>query len=243
MYPLVRMEDPNPCLLVIIGADESGRKELLGVWDGCRESEQSWKEVLLDLKHRGLTKPPKIAVGDGALGFWKALVQVYPSTRPQRCWVHKTTNVLNKLPKSVQPHAKEHLHHIWMAPTRAEAEDAFDTFIEAYDAKYPKAVECLTKDREELLTFYDFPAEHWRHLRTTNPIESIFATIRLRTAKTRGCLSRNTALTMVFKLPLCAQSRWRRLNGSELLTDVVGGVRLEDGVRSTTQQAQIQDAA
>ncbi len=243
VYPQARMEDPNPCLLVIIGADESGRKELLGVWDGCRESELSWKEVLLDLKSRGLVEPPKTAVGDGALGFWKALAQVYPSTRSQRCWVHKTSNVLNKLPKSVQPHAKEHLHRIWMAPTRAEAEDAFNTFVEAYDAKYPKAVECLTRDREELLTFYDFPAQHWRHLRTTNPIESTFATIRLRTAKTRGCLSRNTALTMVFKLALCAQSRWRRLNGSELLNDVVGGVRFEDGVRSTPEQAQVEDAA
>lgn len=243
VYPQARMEDPNPCLLVVIGADESGRKELLGVWDGCRESELSWKEVLLDLKSRGLVEPPKIAVGDGALGFWKALVQVYPATRPQRCWVHKTSNVLNKLPKSVQPHAKEHLHRIWMAPTRAEANDAFDTFIEAYDAKYPKAVECLTKDREELLTFYDFPADHWRHLRTTNPIESTFATIRLRTAKTRGCLSPNTALTMVFKLALCAQSPWRRLNGSELLTDVVGGVRFKDGVRAQHEPAQTEEAA
>lgn len=243
VYPQARMEDPNPCLLVVIGADESGRKELLGVWDGCRESDQSWMEVLLDQKRRGLREPPNIAVGDGALGFWKALAQVYPSTRPQRCWVHKTRNVLNKLPKSIQPHAKERLHRIWMAPTRAEANDAFDTFIQAYDAKYPKAVECLVKDREELLTFYDFPAEHWRHLRTTNPIESTFATIRLRTAKTRGCLSRNTALTMVFKLALCAQGRWRRLNGSELLTDVVGGVRFEDGVRSDNEPAQSEDAA
>jgi transposase-like protein len=237
------MEDPNLCLLVVIGADESGRKELVGVWDGCRESEQSWKELLLDLKRRGLGDPPKIAVGDGALGFWKALAQVYPSTRLQRCWVHKTRNVLNKLPKSVQTHAKQHLHQIWMAPTRAEAEDAFDYFTQAYDAKYPKAAECLTKDREELLTFYDFPAEHWRHLRTTNPIESTFATIRLRTAKTRACLSRKTALTMVFKLALCAQSHWRRLNGSELLTDVVGGVPFRDGVRVTDEPDQTEEAA
>jgi transposase-like protein len=243
VYPQARMEDPNPCLLVVIGADESGRKELVGVWDGCRESEQSWKELLLDLKRRGLSESPKIAVGDGALGFWKALAQVYPSTRPQRCWVHKTRNVLNRLPKSAQPHAKQHLHRICMAPTREEAEDAFDYFTQAYDAKYPKAVECLTKDREELLTFYNFPAEHWRHLRTTNPIESTFATIRLRTAKTRGCLSRNTALTMVFKLALCAQTRWRRLNGSELLTDIVGGVLFKDGVRNTHQPAQAEDAA
>jgi len=243
VYPQARMEDPNPCLLVVIGADKSGRKELVGVWDGCRESEQSWKELLLDLKRRGLGDPPKIAVGDGALGFWKALAQVYPSTRPQRCWVHKTRNVLNKLPKSVQAHAKQHLHQIWMAPTRAEAEDAFDYFTQAYDAKYPKAAECLTKDREELLTFYDFPAEHWRHLRTTNPIESTFATIRLRTAKTRGCLSRNTALTMVFKLAICAQSHWRRLNGSELLNDVVGGLTFRDGVRITDEPAQAEEAA
>lgn len=243
VYPQARMEDPNPCLLVVIGADASGRKELVGVWDGVRESEQSWKELLLDLKQRGITEPPNIAVGDGALGFWKALAQVYPSTGNQRCWVHKTKNVLNKLPKSVQPHAKEHIHAIWMAPTRAEAESAFDYFIQAYDAKYPKAVECLRKDRRELLAFYDFPAEHWRHLRTTNPIESTFATIRLRTAKTRGCLSRKTALAMVYKLGVSAQNGWRRLNKSELLTDVVGGVTFKDGVKITEDPTQTKGAA
>ena len=237
------MEDPNPCLLVIIGADVSGRKELVGVWDGYRESEQSWLELLLDLKRRGLTMEPKVAVGDGAMGFWKALMQVYPSTRHQRCWVHKTKNILNKLPKSQQEHAKEHIHQIWMAPTREEAEDAFNYFVEAYDDKYPKAVECLTKDREELLTFYDFPAAHWHHLRTTNPIESTFATIRLRTAKTRGCLSRKTALAMVYKLALSAQGRWRRLNTSELLTDVVGGVIFKDGVRNDDEVVTAEDAA
>ena len=237
------MEDPNPCLLVIIGADVSGRKELVGVWDGYRESEQSWLELLLDLKRRGLTMEPKVAVGDGAMGFWKALMQVYPSTRHQRCWVHKTKNILNKLPKSQQEHAKEHTHQIWMAPTGEEAEDAFNYFVEAYDDKYPKAVECLTKDREELLTFYDFPAAHWHHLRTTNPIESTFATIRLRTAKTRGCLSRKTALAMVYKLALSAQGRWRRLNTSELLTDVVGGVIFKDGVRNDDEVVTAEDAA
>lgn len=243
VYPQARMEDPNPCLLTLIGADASGRKELIGVWDGIRESEQSWKELLLGLKGRGLTKPPNIAVGDGAMGFWKALAQVYPSTRPQRCWVHKTANVLNKLPKSVQPHAKARLHDIWMAPTRDQADRAFDGFTEVYDAKYPKAVDCLRKDRAELLTFYDFPAEHWRHLRTTNPIESTFATIRLRTAKTRGCLSRKTALAMVFKLTQTAQKGWRRLNGSELMTQVVGGARFQDGVRIAEDQEATEDAA
>jgi len=243
VHPQARMEDPNPCLLVIIGADVSGRKELVGVWDGYRESEQSWIELLLDLKRRGLTMEPKVAVGDGAMGFWKALMQVYPSTRHQRCWVHKTKNILNKLPKSQQEHAKEHIHQIWMAPTREEAEDAFNYFVEAYDDKYPKAVECLTKDREELLTFYDFPAAHWHHLRTTNPIESTFATIRLRTAKTRGCLSRKTALAMVYKLALSAQGRWRRLSKSELLTDVVGGVIFKDGVRNDDEVVTAEDAA
>ncbi|MAF08942.1 IS256 family transposase [Candidatus Poribacteria bacterium] len=243
VHPQARMEHPNPCLLVIIGADASGRKELVGVWDGYRESEQSWLELLLDLKRRSLTMAPKVAVGDGAMGFWKALMQVYPSTRHQRCWVHKTKNVLNKLPKSLQAHAKEQIHAIWMAPTREEAEAAFDYFIAAYDAKYPKAVACLTKDREELLVFYDFPGDHWRHLRTTNPIESTFATIRLRTAKTRGCLSRKTALAMVYKLALSAQRGWRRLNNSELLTDVVGGVTFKDGVRTTEDVAPTKEAA
>jgi len=243
VYPQARMEDPNPCLLVIIGADESGRKELVGVWDGVRESEQSWLELLLDLKRRGLAIAPKVAVGDGAMGFWKALMQVYPSTLHQRCWVHKTRNILNKLPKSLQAHAKEHIHAIWMAPTREEAEAAFEHFIATYGAKYPKAVACLTDDRDELLVFYDFPGEHWRHLRTTNPIESTFATIRLRTAKTRGCLSRKTALAMVYKLALFAQRGWRRLNKSELLTDVVGGVIFKDGVRLTEEVVTAEDAA
>ncbi len=224
----VRM-DNHQCLLVLIGATEDGQKELLAVEDGHRESAQSWREVLVDLKRRGLEISPKLATGDGALGFWKALAEVYGETRKQRCWVHKTANVLNKLPKSVQPKAKEALKEIWMAETKAEAEKAFDAFIETYGSKYPKAVECLSKDREELLTFYDFPAEHWKHIRTTNPIESTFATVRLRTAKTRGCLSRTTALTMTFQLARCAQKGWRKLNGYQHLAEIIRGVKFVDG--------------
>ncbi|MFQ5993434.1 MAG: IS256 family transposase [Nitrospiraceae bacterium] len=226
-----RLEESKQCLLVIMGADETGRKALLGIWDGYRESEQSWAELLLDLKRRGLRLAPKLAIGDGALGFWKALRQVFGTTRRQRCWVHKTANVLNKLPKSVQKQAKQRLHEIWMAPTKADAEQAFAYFIAAYEAKYPKAVECLTKDRETLLAFYDFPAEHWVHLRTTNPIESTFATVRLRTAKTRGCLSRETALTMVFKLCLSAEKRWRCLNGPKQLAELIKGIEFQDGMQ------------
>ena len=231
IYFQVRLEQANQCFLVIIGADEAGNKELIGFWDGYRESEQSWTELLLDLKSRGLVIGPKLAVGDGALGFWKALIKVYGETRRQRCWVHKTANVLNKLPKSVQKQAKGRLHEIWMAPGRREADNAFDYFIEAFRAKYPKAANCLAKDRDALLTFFDFPAEHWAHIRTTNPIESTFATVRLRTDKTRGCLSRDTAFTMVFKLCMSAQKRWRRLNGSDLLADVLEAVKFEDGVK------------
>ena len=224
-----RMEEASQCFLVIIAADERGGKELVGIWDGYRESEQSWKELLLDVKCRGLTISPKLVVGDGALGFWKALPQVYGQARVQRCWVHKTANVLNKLPKGVQRRAKQRLQEIWMAESKQDAEKAFDCFVETYEAKYPKAARCLVKDREALLTFYDFPAQHWVHIRTTNPVESTFATVRLRTAKTRGCLSRTTALTMVFKLCLSAQKRWRRLNGSEKLAKVIRGVRFQDG--------------
>ncbi len=205
--------------------------------DGYRESTQSWLELLLDLKHRGLTMAPELATGDGALGFWKALRQVYGQTGEQRCWVHKTANVLNKLPKSLQSKAKGQLQNIWMAETKADAEKAFDFFIEAYGAKYDKAVACLAKDRDCLLTFYEFPAEHWKHVRSTNPIESTFATVRLRTTKTKGCLSRKTALAMVFKLLLSARKKWRKLNGSDHLAEVIQGVRFEDGIK------QIQNAA
>ena len=231
VYFQARLEQAKQCFLVIIGADEAGNKELIGLWDGFRESEQSWSELLLDLKSRGLTMGPKLATGDGALGFWKALCKVYGETRQQRCWVHKTANVLNKLPKGLQPQAKQRLHEIWMAPGVDDADKAFDLFLESYRAKYPKAADCLEKDREALLAFYDFPAEHWVHIRTSNPIESTFATVRLRTAKTRGCLSRETAFTMVFKLTLCAQRTWRRLNGSNWLADVIEGIRFEDGIK------------
>jgi len=231
VYFQARLEQARQCFLVIIGADEAGNKELVGLWDGFRESEQSWLELLLDLKSRGLEMGPKLAVGDGALGFWKALRKVYGDTRQQRCWVHKTANVLNKLPKSTQKQAKQRIHEIWMAEGREEAEKAFDLFVDSYQAKYPKAADCLAKDRDVLLTFYDFPAEHWVHIRTTNPIESTFATVRLRTVKTRGCLSRETASTMVFKLTLCAQRKWRRLNGSNWLAEVIEGVKFEDGMK------------
>ena len=231
VYFQTRLEQAKQCFLVIIGADEAGNKELVGLWDGYRESEQSWSELLLDLKSRGLEMGPKLATGDGALGFWKALRKVYGETRQQRCWVHKTANVLNKLPKSLQKQAKQRLHEIWMAEGRVAAEKAFDLFVDSYKAKYPKAAECLAKDRDALLAFYGFPAEHWVHIRTSNPIESTFATVRLRTAKTRGCLSRETASTMVFKLTLCAQRTWRKLNGSNWLAEVIEGVKFEDGIK------------
>lgn len=230
VYCQARMEEQKQCLLVLMGSTAAGKKELIAVMDGYRESEQSWLELLVDLKRLGLEAAPKVAVGDGALGFWKALRKVFPKTRPQRCWVHKTANVLNKLPKGLQAKAKEALQEIWMAESRGDAVKAMDAFKAAYGAKYPKAVECLTKDRDELLTFYDFPAEHWKHLRTSNPIESTFATVRLRTAKTRGCLSRTTAMTMVFQLCRSAEKRWRKLDGYDLLGKVVEGVTFVDGV-------------
>jgi len=232
-----RMEDASQCMLVIIGATKHGTKELVAVVDGYRESEQSWLEVLNDLKRRGLAAAPRLAVGDGALGFWSALPKVFGETRRQRCWMHKSGNVLDKLPKHVQARAKDNLHQIWMAETKAEAEKAFDHFIESYEAKYPKATECLAKDRDVLLTFYDFPAEHWIHLRTTNPVESMFATVRLRTNKTRGMLTRDTMLTMVFKLSLSAQQRWRRLNKPERLGDLIEGIRFVDGIKQETKEA------
>ena len=232
-----RMEDEKQCILVVMGATADGRKELVGMTDGYRESEQSWYELLVDLKKRGLKVAPKLAIGDGALGFWKALPKVFGKTRRQRCTVHKTVNVLDKLPKSAQKKAKSLLHEIWMAETKENAENAFDYFVEAYGAKYPKAAQCLTKDREDLLTFYDFPAEHWLHIRTTNPIESTFATVRLRTNKTRGCLTRETMLTMVFKLTSSAQKRWRRLNVPELLADVITGANFVNGVKKKKEAA------
>jgi len=229
IYFNVRMEDSRQCILVIIGVTEYGKKEFVAIEDGYRESEQSWREVLLGLKKRGLKIGPNLAVGDGSLGFWGALTKIYPETRHQRCWVHKTANVLNKVPKGMQPKVKAALQEIWMAATREDAYKAFDSFVETYEAKYPKAVDCLKKDREELLAFYDFPAEHWQHIRTTNPIESTFATVRLRTAKTRGCVSRKTILAMVFKLGQSAQKRWCKLRGFKLLGEVIRGVKFVNG--------------
>jgi putative transposase len=229
IYCNVRMDD-RQCLLVIIGVTEDGHKELVALEGGLRESEQSWIEVLVDINRRGLQIPPQLAIGDGSLGFWKALSKVYDTTRWQRCWVHKATNILNKLPKSVQGKAKQRLHLIWMADNKAEAEKNFDAFIQTYEAKYPKATACLKKDREVLLTFYDFPAEHWRHIRTTNPIESTFATVRLRTAKVRGCFSSLTVLTMAFQLCRCAQKRWIKLHHPERLAEVIRGVKFVNGI-------------
>jgi len=233
-----RLEDDAQCLLVIIGATPEGKKELVGLIDGVRESAQSWKELLLDLKQRGLAIGPELAVADGALGFWKALPEVWPKTREQRCWVHKTANVLNKLPKSLQGKAKRALQNIWMAETRKAAEAAFDTFAEIYGTKYDKAVECLTKDRDVLLAFYDFPAEHWMHLRTTNPIESTFATVRHRTTRSKGCLSNKTALAMTFKLAQSAEMSWHRLRGYNQLPKIIMGVKFNDGVEVIKSQTQ-----
>jgi len=233
-----RLEDDAQCLLVIIGATPEGRKELVGLIDGVRESAQSWKELLLDLKRRGLAMGPELAVADGALGFWQAVEEVWPKTCGQRCWVHKTANVLNKLPKSQQPKAKRAIQEIWMAETKKDALAAFDAFAETWGIKYEKAVECLTKDRDALLAFYDFPAEHWKHLRTTNPIESSFATVRHRTIRSKGCLSNKTALAMIFKLAEAAEKSWRRLDGHNQLPKLILGVRFSDGVEVVRPQAQ-----
>jgi len=234
IYCNVRLEDDRQCLLVLMGATADGTKELIAVVDGVRESELSWKEVLLSLKSRGLEHAPELAIGDGALGFWKALREVFPETREQRCTVHKTANVLNKLPRSIQPQAKRALHDIWQAPARAEADKAFDLFLDTFEAKYPQAAMCLEKDRTELLAFYDFPAENWCHIRTTNPIESTFATIRLRQRKTRGCGSAKASLTMMFKLAQSAAKGWRKLRGHTHLKDLLRGVRFIDGENEHT---------
>ena len=229
----IRLEEDRQCILVLMGATADGHKELIALGDGFRESEQSWKALLLDCRARGLSVAPSLAVGDGALGFWKALRQVFPSTKEQRCWVHKTANVLDKLPRGQQPKAKAMLHDIWQAATKGEAEKAFDLFVATWQAKYAKATECLVKDREALLVFCDFPAEHWVHVRTTNPVESTFATVRLRTSKTKGSGSRAACLTMVFKLMESAAKNWRLLNGSSLIGEVIAGVRFVDGVKQT----------
>ena len=231
VYFKPRMAEERQCVLVIVGTDEYGHKELLAMIDGFRESAESWRELLLDLRRRGLKQDPKLAIGDGALGFWTALREVFATTREQRCWVHKTMNVLNALPKSLQDRAKNHLHDIWQAETKAGAGAAFDFFVETYGVKYDKAVAKLVKDREALLTFYDYPAEHWKHIQTSNPIESTFATVRHRTKRTKGCLSRRTGLAMVFKLMMSAQKKWRKLDGQNRLPEIIQGVEFRDGLR------------
>ena len=243
IYLQARLEEEKQCILVIIGATPEGRKELIGFTDGLRESAQDWRELLLDLKRRGLAHAPELAVADGGLGFWKAVGEIWPKTIEQRCWVHKTANILNKLPRKQQPKAKRSLQDIWTAETRDDAETAFDAFIETYKLKYEKAADCLAKDREALLAFYDFPAEHWKHLRTSNPIESTFATVRHRTVRTKGCLSNKTALALVFKLVEAAQKSWRRLDGPKQLPKVLRGVKLNDGLEITIANHQPQTAA
>ena len=232
VYSGLRAEQTKLCALVVIGVNARGEKHFLAIEDGVRESTQSWREVLLKLKSRGMNVP-ELAIGDGAMGFWAALEEVYPETRQQRCWMHKTMNILNCLPKSAQPKAKQALHNIWQAETRADAEKAFDLFIKTYEPKYPKAAVCLHKDREELMAFYDFPAQHWQSIRTSNPIESTFGTIRHRTKRSKGCLSRDGMLHMMFKLGLCAEKKWRRLRGFDYLAKVVTGVKFKDGVEVT----------
>jgi len=233
-----RLEDAAQCLLVILGATPEGKKELVGLIDGVRESAQSWRELLLDLKRRGLATAPELAVADGALGFWQAVEEVWPQTRGQRCWVHKTANVLNKLPKSQQPKAKRALQEIWMTETKKDALAAFDVFVDTWGVKYDKAVACLVKDRDALLAFYDFRAEHWKHLRTSNVIESAFATVRHRTVRSKGCLSNKTALTMIFKLAEAAEKSWRRLDGHNQLPKLILGVKFTDGLEVVRPQVQ-----
>jgi transposase-like protein len=241
VYFNIRSEEAKQCILVIIGVNEHGKKELIAIEDGYRESTQSWTELLEDIRHRGLSTAPKLAIGDGALGFWNAISKVYPETRHQRCWVHKTANILNKLPKSVQPKVKEALHDIWMAETRDDAYKAFDSAVNRFGDKYPGAMKCLGKDKAQMLAFYDFPAIHWQHIRTSNPIESTFATVRLRTVKTRNAVSRATILSMVFKLAQSAENRWNKLRGFKLLADVIEGVKFVDGEKQEVENLDSED--
>jgi len=235
IYSGLRAEDERLCALVLIGVNERGQKRFLAIEDGVRESKQSWLDLLRELKERGLKLAPNLAVGDGALGFWAALEEIFPQTRSQRCWVHKTANILNYLPRSLQARAKAGLHDIWMADTKVNADKAFESFVTNFGAKYPKATECLVKDRAALLAFYDFPAEHWIHIRSSNVIESSFATIRHRTDRTKGCLARDGMLAMIYKLGQSAERSWRRLRGFEWLAKVVEGVKFSDGVEVKEQ--------
>jgi putative transposase len=236
IYFNVRLTDDRPCVLVLIGALACGRKEIISIHDGERESTLSWKEVLLSLKRRGLSKAPLLAVGDGSLGFWKALEEVFPETKHQRCWVHKTANILDKMSKKVQGAAKKMIQEMYLSDTKEDAMKVFNDFIELYEARYPRACDCLKKDKDQLFTFYNFPAIHWQHIRTTNPIESTFATVRHRSRQTKGCGSREATLSMVFKLIMSAQKRWQRLRGSELIDKVVRGVKFVNGEEKGTQE-------
>jgi transposase-like protein len=238
LYLNVRLEDSRHCLLVVMGLTEGGEKRFLAIADGYRESEQSWFELLTKLKARGLSQAPQLAIGDGALGFWKALNKLYPETKQQRCWVHKTKNVLDKVPKATQPKMKQALKDLYLAESKTQAEAALETLLKSYQAKYPQACECLSKDQDNLLTFYDFPAEHWRSIRSTNPIESVFATFSLRTTKTRGCLSRQTGLALVYKLAISAQQTMHRLPGFERLKEVILGMKFVDGISEVEQNLQ-----
>jgi len=237
IYSGLRGEDDKLCALVIVGVNARGQKQFLAIEDGVRESTQSWREVLLSLKSRGMNAP-KLAIGDGAMGFWAALEEVFPTSRQQRCWQHKTMNVLNCLPKLSQPKAKSALHNIWQAETKEDANKAFDLFVKTYEPKYPKAALCLQKDRDELMAFFDFPAQHWQSIRTSNPIESAFATIRHRTKRSKGCLTRDGMLHMIFKLGQCAEQNWRKLRGFDYLAKVITGVKFKDGIE-TTETGQI----
>ena len=237
IYSGLRGEDDKLCALVIVGVNARGQKQFLAIEDGVRESTQSWREVLLSLKSRGMNAP-KLAIGDGAMGFWAAMDEVFPTSSQQRCWQHKTMNVLNCLPKLSQPKAKSALHNIWQAETKEDANKAFDLFVKTYEPKYPKAALCLQKDRDELMAFFDFPAQHWQSIRTSNPIESAFATIRHRTKRSKGCLTRDGMLHMIFKLGQCAEQNWRKLRGFDYLAKVITGVKFKDGIE-TTQNNQV----
>jgi len=230
IYLTARIESEKTCMLVIIGATVDGKKELVAFDDGFRESAESWAELLRDIKRRGLVAGSELATGDGAMGFWSALEKEFPKTQCQRCWVHKTANILNKLPKAMQSRAKSKLHNMYMAPGKEQAEEAYKEFVATYEARYPKAVECLTKDKERMFTFYNFPAEHWCHIRSTNPIESSFATIRHRTRQARGCYSRETLLCAFFKLARQAEKTWSRLRGHQRLAEVINRVKFIDGI-------------
>ena len=243
IYCGIRGEDEKMCLLVIMGLNDTGKKELIALDDGYRESADTWLSVLRSLKDRGLVIAPKLAIGDGSLGFWKALPQVFPETKSQRCWQHKTLNILNNFPAALRGKVLNSLHQIWMAETKVQAQKAWDIFVRDYKDKYPNAVECLNKDSGTLLTFYDFPAEHWKSIRTTNPIESTFATVRHRAKNAKGCVSRASMLAFAFKLIQTASKRWKRVAGFERVAQVITGVKFVDGIATEKLTDQQQDIA